>query len=133
MRRAKGNVVLLLVVLDDALGRRVGDVLVAGSEQEQCRHCTREAAVAVLKGMDREEVDGEAGDDDDRVYGALLERGVRRRDELAHEARGIERRGGLEEDLDPTVRVRRLNGVGKLLVAAPVTFILDRVTEKYAV
>lgn len=73
---------------------------VAGTEQHERGKHTGEAAITILKRMDGEEDDDEAADKQQRMQGALAVSLDEPGDERLHLARGIEGRGGLEDDAD---------------------------------
>lgn len=49
-RAAKGEIIGLLVLLDDAFERAVGHVGIAGPKEQQCGQRPRQTTVAILEG-----------------------------------------------------------------------------------
>ncbi len=81
--------------------------------------------------MDGEEDDDEAADEQQRMQGALAVGLCEPGDESLHLARGVEGRGGLEDDADLlSIGIEGGDVVGQGLVVAAVAFVLRAVTQE---
>jgi len=112
LRPPQGEIVAVLVFLDDPLQRGVGDIEIPGLQQEQRRQDPREPPVAVLERMDREEVYDENGNEDQDVVSVGRDLPVEPFHQFPHLPRGVEGRGRLEDDAHALpVGVERLHAV----------------------
>ncbi len=104
---------------------------VTGAEQHERGEHAGEAAIAVLKGMDGEKDDDEAADEQQRMQRALSVGLGEPGDECLHLARGIEWRGGLEDDADLfAIGIEGGDVVRQCLVVAAMALVLRAVAQE---
>ena len=104
---------------------------VTGTEQHERGEHTGEAAIAILKRMDGEEDDDEAADEQKRMKRALAVGLDESSDEGLHLARGIEGRGGLEDDADLfAIGIEGGDVVRQGLVVAAMPLVLGAVAQE---
>lgn len=131
---AQGEVVAVLVALDDAFQRGVRHIAVTRLQQQQgCQH-PRQSAIAVLEGVDGEEHHVEYADGQQRMLAAVFQRGACPIHQCLHFPWGVKRGGSPENH--PKAFARYVEGFHMVVqgfVLPPVACVLVAVAEQHGV
>lgn len=131
---SQGEIIALFAVLYDAFQSTVGRIDIPTPKQQKCGQNAGEPAVAVLKGMNGQEVYGKHADNEQGVKLPCVKRGICPLHKLLHEPGRVKGRGGFKDNayLSP-VSVESGHTVRSMFILTPMALVFVAVAEQVPV